>query len=69
MTYDLGGLSAKGKVRLLQRLYGRRSGKYLYGGLLSKLRGFKVGRGYFAVPLRSLREALAPLDEAEYLTS
>lgn len=64
VAYDLRGLSAGGKVKLLQKLYGRRSGKYTYAGKIATLGGFRLGRGCFVIPSKSLREAVKLLEES-----
>lgn len=57
LTYDLTSLTSHSKVKFIQNLQGRKSGKYTYKGLLKEQGGFKVGRNCLMIPL----ESVAPL--------
>lgn len=67
ITYDLSKMSPTHKTRFLQNLYGRRSGKYQYKGILAKLHGFKVGRGCLIITLENASK-LTNLLEKEGIT-
>jgi predicted nucleotidyltransferase len=63
ITYSAKSMSQRDKVKFVQRLYGRKSGKYSYGGLLERVKGYKIGRNCFMVPLDSAKEAMSFLDK------
>lgn len=62
ITYSLTGLSSCRKVKFVQGLYGRRSGKYTYEGVLSRIGGLRIGRSCRMVPMEKMEEAIRILD-------
>jgi len=63
ITYNAPNLSERERVSFVQEMEGRRSGKYVYQGLLQGLGGFKVGRGVAMVPMKSLKKITDYLEE------
>jgi len=63
ITYDLSGMPPNRKVKCLQSLHGRRSGKYTYEGRLTKLKGFSVGRNCLMIPLENMTELINFLEK------
>jgi len=63
ITYDLSGMPPNRKVKYLQNLHGRRSGKYTYEGKLTKLNGFSVGRNCLMIPLENMAELINFLEK------
>ncbi|MFQ5871948.1 MAG: nucleotidyltransferase domain-containing protein [Candidatus Geothermarchaeales archaeon] len=56
VTYSMKGLTQKEKQSLIYELYGRRSGRYAYPGLLDQTSGRKLGRNAFMVSRKHLKE-------------
>jgi len=64
ITYSTPKLSSRERVVFVQRLEGRREGKYRYPGLLDEVEGVKVGRGVILVPFKHLGKVTKFLEEA-----
>lgn len=54
VEYSLRGLAPREKTRLSFKLYGRRAGRYRYGGLVEELGGWRMGMACIAVPIGGL---------------
>jgi len=54
VSYDLKSMTPDNKVKFVQTLQGRKSGKYAYKGILLELGGFKVGRNCLLLPQESV---------------
>lgn len=54
VTYDLRSLERGDKVKFAHELFGRRSGKYLYGGMLKKIGGYRLGGNCIMIPKANL---------------
>jgi len=54
-TFNLNGLNQTEKARVTVALYGRRKGKYAYGGLLKSLKGYRLGKGAVIVPAEAFK--------------
>lgn len=63
VTYDLRSMTSNSKVKFVQALQGRKSGKYTYKGLLTELGGFKVGRNCVMIPQEGVTELTNFLDK------
>jgi predicted nucleotidyltransferase len=63
ITYKTSNLEAKERVVFVQKLEGRRVGKYRYEGLLRRINGYKVGKGVLMIPLESIGEITRFLEE------
>ncbi|MEM3562516.1 MAG: nucleotidyltransferase domain-containing protein [Candidatus Jordarchaeaceae archaeon] len=62
ITYSTSNLSERERVLFAYEMEGRRSGKYVYQGILQELGGFKVGRGVIMVPVESLKRIIDHLE-------
>jgi len=63
VSYDLRSMAPDSKVKFVQTLQGRKSGKYAYRGMLLELGGFKVGRNCLMLPQESLATLIDFLDK------
>jgi len=63
VSYDLRSMAPDSKVKFVQTLQGRKSGKYAYKGMLLELGGFKVGRNCLMLPQESVAKLTDFLDK------
>jgi len=63
VSYDLRPMAPDSKVKFIQTLQGRKSGKYTYKGMLLELGGFKVGRNCLMLPQESVAKLTGFFDE------
>jgi len=63
VSYDLRSMAPDSKVKFVQTLQGRKSGKYAYKGMLLELGGFKVGRNCLMIPQESVTKLTDFLDK------
>lgn len=63
VSYDLRSMSPDNKVKFVQALQGRKSGKYTYKGILLELGGFKVGRNCLLLPQESVAKLTSFFDK------
>lgn len=56
LTYDLRELERRDKVKFAHELFGRRSGKYIYGGILGKIGGYRLGGNCIMIPKANLHK-------------
>lgn len=63
ITYSTSNLGKSERVLFAQEMRGRRTGKYVYQGLLKECGGFKVGRGVVMAPLENLEKIKGYLEK------
>jgi len=63
VSYDLRSMAPDDKVKFVQTLQGRKSGKYAYKGILLELGGFKVGRNCLLLPQERVAKLTDFLDK------
>ena len=63
VSYDLRSMAPDSKVKFVQTLQGRKSGKYAYKGILLELGGFKVGRNCLMLPQESVAKLTGFFDK------
>jgi len=63
ITYSLSKMSHPRKIKCIQTLYGRKSGKYTYNGVLTQLSGMKIGRNSLMIPFENMAKLTDFLDK------
>lgn len=63
VSYRLGGLTQREKQRFEYKVFGKRAGRYFYGGLLGRLDGRRLGDGCVLVPDENHGELIKVLEE------
>ena len=63
ITYNLSKMSPNRKIKCIQTLYGRKSGKYTYKGVLTQLNGLKIGRNSLMIPFENIAKLTDFLDK------